>query len=501
MVRQDAIAGKANWTRRGKYRYSLHRINRRRRATFNLRCKPVSSLALDASPSPGLSLPAPDLAALAHIPGDDGFPIVGDTFRFLADPLGSVQRMARLYGLVHRTRVLGIRSVSLLGPEGIGLLLFDQAKLFSSMEGWEPFLGLLFPRGLMMRDFDEHRLHRRALSVAFKAGPLKSYLAALNSGIAARLAQWRQGPPEMLFYPAIKQLTLDLAATSFLGEVIGEDVASIKRAFIDMVAASAAVIRRPLPGTLMRRGVKGRALIVDYFSRQTPLRRERGGEDIFSQLCRATHEDGSLMSVQDIADHMSFLMMAAHDTLTSSLSALVYFLTAHPDWQERLREEVQGLGLAESEPLPFERLDELRLTEMAFKEAMRIIPPVISLPRRAVRAFEFGGFPIPAGTRVNTSILFTHHLPEIWPEPERFDPWRFGEENSRLRHRFAYAPFGGGAHMCLGFHFAYLQAKCFAYQLLSTTKVAIEPGYRPRWQMVPIPRPRDGLKVTLGPRP
>ena len=455
----------------------------------------MSSLALGAA-APN-ALPTPGRAALAHIPGDDGLPVIGDTFGFLADPLGFVQGKVRSYGLVHRTRILGIRSISMLGPEGVGLTLFDQSKLFSSAEGWEPFLGLLFPRGLMLMDFEEHRLHRRALSVAFKSEPLKAYLAALNIGIAARIAQWRQGPAEFLFYPAIKQLTLDLAAASFLGEAHGAELEALKRAFIDMVAAAVAVIRRPLPLTAMRRGVAGRKVVVDYFSRHAPQRRERGGSDLFSQLCRATHEDGALMSVPEIADHMSFLMMAAHDTLTSSLSAFVSLLAAHPDWQEKLRAEVLGLGLAPGEPLPFERLDELKRTEMAFKEAMRIIPPVISVPRRATRDFEFGGYRIPAGTRVNTGILFTHNMPEIWPEPKRFDPLRFSEEQSRGRHRFAYAPFGAGAHMCLGLHFAYMQAKCFAYHLLGASTVSMAPGHRPTWQMVPIPRPRDGLKVTL----
>ncbi len=222
----------------------------------------MTSLALNAAPD----VPAPSRAALAHLPGDDGWPIVGDTFDFLSDPLSAVRRMVGRYGLVYRSRVFGVRTVALLGPEGVGLMLFDQTKLFSSTAGWEPFLGRLFPRGLMLLDFDEHRLHRRALSVAFKSGPLKSYLATLNAGISARLAEWRQGPADLLFYPAMKQLTLDLAATAFLGEAMGAKVAAIKRAFIDAVAASAAVIRSPLPGTLMRRGTQGRAVIVDYFA-------------------------------------------------------------------------------------------------------------------------------------------------------------------------------------------------------------------------------------------
>jgi len=81
------------------------------------------------------------------------------------------------YGPVYRTHMFGETSVSLLGPEANELLLFDQAKMFSSTLGWNSILGRLFPRGLMLLDFDEHRLHRRALSVAFKSGPMKSYLA------------------------------------------------------------------------------------------------------------------------------------------------------------------------------------------------------------------------------------------------------------------------------------------------------------------------------------
>jgi cytochrome P450 len=240
-------------------------------------------------------------------------------------------------------------------------------------------------------------------------------------------------------------------------------------------------------------------LIVDYFNRQIPLRRERGGDDLFSQLCRATWEDGSLLSNADIVDHMSFLMMAAHDTLTSSLTSFVYRLAANPLWQERVREDVRGLKLAAAEPLPFSRLDDLTLTEMAFKEAMRLAPPVPSLPRRAMRDFEFMGYRIPAGAGININPLYTHHMPQIWPDPERYDPLRFNAEASRARHKFAFVPFGGGAHMCLGLNFAYMQAKCFTLHFLNRFRVAIAPDYRPAWKMWPIPYPRDGLHVTLAP--
>ncbi|HKS18334.1 MAG TPA: cytochrome P450 [Bradyrhizobium sp.] len=441
----------------------------------------------------------PKRSSLRHIPGDEGWPIVGRTLNILADPKGEVERMAAKYGLVYRSHVLGETSITALGPEANELVLFDQQKQFSSTYGWEIVLGRLFPRGLMLLDFDEHRLHRRALSVAFKSGPMKSYLTQLDAGIAARVAQWRAAPGPMQFYPAMKQLTLDLAATSFLGAGIGPEVDEITRCFVDMVAAAVTPVRRPLPFTQMARGVKGRERIVAYFSEQIPIRRDKEGEDLFSQLCRATHEDGALLSTRDIVDHMSFLMMAAHDTLTSSLTSFIGELAAHPEWQDRLRDEVIHLGLAASEPTTLDRLEAMPLAEMAFKEALRKKPPVPSIPRRAVRDFTFKGFAIPAGTLVGVNPLFTHHMPEVWPDPEQFDPMRFTDEAQRNRHRFAWVPFGGGAHMCLGLHFAYMQAKTFARHFLQNLEVSLEPGYEPAWQMWPIPKPRDGLRVVLKP--
>ena len=125
-----------------------------------------------------------------------------------------------------------------------------------------------------------------------------------------------------------------------------------------------------------------------------------------------------------------------------------------------------ALGVAAGEPTTFDNLEAMPLSEMAFKEAMRLKPPVPSMPRRAIRDFTFKGYAIPAGTMVGVNPLFTHHMPEIWPDPDNFDPMRFTEEAQRARHRFAWVPFGGGAHMCLGLHFAYMQAKCFARHFL-----------------------------------
>ncbi len=441
--------------------------------------------------------------ALAHIPGEGGWPVVGNTFRMLADPHGFAQRMYSTYGPVYKNKAFGGWQVAMIGADANELMLFDRNRVFSSEQGWGPILDKLFPRGLMLIDFDHHRADRRALSIAFKPEPMRHYSGALNRGIAKRVEEWGAG--DMRFYPTIKELTLDLAADSFIGLPWGPESDKINQAFIDMVQASVTPIRAPLPFTQMKKGVDGRAFLVDYFTRETHRRRaEGGGQDMFSQFATATREDGELLPVDEVVDHMNFLMMAAHDTITSSATSLIWLLAKHPEWQEKLRQEIEavtgGPG-ADGKPrdLAYEDLGKLELTEMAFKEALRFVPPVPSMPRRALKDFEFGGYTIPAGAAVGINIHLVHHQEEHWDNPYAFDPMRFTPENVKARHKYAWVPFGGGAHMCLGLHFAYMQVKILMAQLLPRYRIELEGGRDPEWQPWPIPKPRDGLKITLKP--
>mgnify|MGYP000387856786 CR=1 FL=1 len=171
-------------------------------------------MATLAAPTPAYShwSQAQPAHALDHIPGEKGLPILGNTLTLLADPVGFGDRMRAKYGDVFRSNAFGRNSVLLFGADANELVLFDRDKLFSSEQGWGPVLDLLFPRGLMLLDFDHHRADRRALSIAFKPEPMRHYCDALNAGISARVEQWRGR--QMQFYPAIKQLTLDLDSGS-----------------------------------------------------------------------------------------------------------------------------------------------------------------------------------------------------------------------------------------------------------------------------------------------
>ena len=458
----------------------------------------MSAVVSDRLPRAAAARRELSLKDLSDVPGTDGWPVVGSTFSLLADPKGAVERRAARYGRVYRTLAFGVRTVALLGPEANEFVLFDSTKLFSSMQGWNWLLERLFPRGLMLLDFDEHRLHRKALSVAFKSGPMKSYLESLNRGIARGVGGWKKGSPDILFYPAIKQLTLDLAAVSFLGAEIGSDFEQVKRAFVDMVAATVSVVRRPIPGTQMARGVKGRAFIVDYFGRQIEARRASDGADIFTQLCKATTDDGALLSSQEIIDHMSFLMMAAHDTLTSSLTSFVWFLSSNRNGRSASAPKSERSASPEASPSPTTGSMSCRRPKWRSRILCAIIPPVPSLPRRICATWNSADLSSPRA-RASPSIRSTRTTCRRFGRSRRNSSPRFTEEASRSRHRFAFVPYGGGAHMCLGLHFAYMQAKCFAYHLFSLTSVSVANNYKPSWQLWPISKPRDGLHVRVTP--
>ncbi len=436
-------------------------------------------------------------SAIRNIPGEDGLPLVGNTFRMLRDPVGFGRRMIATYGPVFRNNAFGGPQVNMVGPDANELLLFDRDKVFSSEQGWGPLLNLLFPRGLMLMDFEKHRADRKVMAVAFKPEPMRHYAHVLNEGISRQVSGWGNRP--INFYDAVKELTLDLAAESFLGMDLGPEATKINKAFVDEVQASVTPIRVPLPGTMMAKGVKARQYLVDFFLREIPKRRAGTGQDFFSQFCRATDEDGEPLSDMAIADHMNFLMMAAHDTITSSATSLVMLLGRNPEWQEKLRAEIAELGLNDEEGLAYGQLDRLELTDFAFKEALRLIPPVPSLPRRALKPFSFGGYQIPAGASCNIAVAYTHMMPEIWPEPEKFDPMRFSPEQSRGRHKYAWVPFGGGAHMCLGLHFATMQIRILMVQLLRRYRIELDEGSGAEWQPWPIPRPKDGLPLRFIP--
>ena len=109
---------------------------------------------------------------------------------------------------------------------------------------------------------------------------------------------------------------------------------------------------------------------------------------------------------------------------------MVHFLGQHPEWQDRIREDIRAVQAETGGPLTYETLGKLETIEMVFKEALRLIPPVPAMPRRALKDFVFMNHHIPAGSHIGINPMMTHRLPDVWPNPETFDPLRFTDRKS-----------------------------------------------------------------------
>jgi cytochrome P450 len=434
-----------------------------------------------------------DAAPARAIPGDAGPPFIGNSLRQLRDPLGLAREYHARYGPVFWTRVFGIRGVLLVGPEANQLVLRNADSAFSSGLGWEFYIAKFFPRGLMLLDFDEHRHHRGIMQAAFRKAALAEYLARMTPAIERGVAAWGAAP-DCRVLPRAKQLTLDLATAVFMGQQLGPEADRVNRAFVDCVRAGTAVLRFALPGGRWHKGLAGRRLLEAFFRTHLPAHRAGHGQDLFSQLCRAEDEQGRRFSDDDVVNHMIFLMMAAHDTTTITLCSVLYRLAQHPQWQERLRAEAAGLA---APPTP-EDMARLPLADLVIKEAMRLMPPVPGLPRRTVKDVDFMGYRIPRETFVMIDLQLTHRLEPWWTRPEEFDPERFGEgRHEHRRHPFQFVPFGGGAHTCIGMHFAEIQVKAILWQLLRRYRWSTAPGYEMPVDHTSLPVPRDGLPIRL----
>jgi cytochrome P450 len=463
-----------------------------------LRARGVVASLVEHLPSGGvrpLAVP-PAGSGLEPVMGDPGIPVVGHTLEFLHDGLRHARRYYEQHGTVFWLNALGGRWVQVIGPAGLETVLANRESAFSNKLGWDPLIGAFFDRGVMLMDFEEHRHHRRIMQQAFKHERLVAYLEKMNPAIQRGIARWQPGSGFEL-YRAAKQLTLDVATEVFVGAQPSTEADRLNAAFNDVVIGGQAIIRADVPGGKWHRGLESRRRLEQYFHYQLPAKRASRNDDLFSVLCRAETEDGEHFSDEDVVNHMIFTLMAAHDTSTITLTMMGYYLARHPEWQNRLRAESRTLGKA---AIGYDDLGALPSMDLVFKETLRMNAPVGTLARQAIKDTEIDGRYIPNGTKLMLGIHPTQRMEPWWRNPDTFDPERFSDERREdASHKYAWAPFGGGVHKCIGMHFGSMEVKAIMHQLLLRNSWQIPAGYEPILDYGTGPFPGDGLPIELRP--
>ncbi|KUI11419.1 cytochrome P450 [Mycobacterium sp. GA-1285] len=449
----------------------------------------------DRWPSPDRPLANPPAGSgLAPVMGNYGVPYLGHVLASLADPLEFARRRYAKYGPVSWAGGVGFRVVALMGPEALEAAWVNRDKALSSTRGWQPVIGPFFHRGIMLLDFEEHRDHRRIMQRAFTRTALNTYLTDTADGIDRALATW-QPATRFPMYPSIKQMLLQQAAEVFVGTELGVESDQLIRDFHDTVHGGQAIVRADVPGGTWARGLRARERLERYFGRQISDRRAGEGTDLFSMLCRSESDDGQRFTDADVVNHMIFLLMAAHDTTAIALSMLVYELGRNIRWQNVLREE------AVDRPIDSPSLDDLEgfpLLDAAFKEVLRMYAPAGTLFRQAIRDTAICGHFIPRRAQIAISVHASMRLSDWWPAPDTFDPSRFSDATNRAAiNRYAFAPFGGGAHKCIGQQFADMTVKTVMHKLVRQFRWRVPDGYRVPLTWGTGPTPADILPIEL----
>jgi cytochrome P450 len=192
--------------------------------------------------------------------------------------------------------------------------------------------------------------------------------------------------------------------------------------------------------------------------------------DLLTMLIEAEVEGGDgHMDDRQLRDEMVTMLVGGHETTALALAWAWKVLAEHPEIEAKLHREVDEVI---GDRLPeLADLSKLPWAKAVFQEAMRLYPPVWYMARVANEADVIHGHPVPKGACVLISAWFTHRHQEFWPDAERFDPTRFLDPAATPAHRYAYFPFGGGRHQCLGMYFALLEGTLILAQLAQQFRV------------------------------
>jgi cytochrome P450 len=418
-----------------------------------------------------------------------------------------IQQLQR-YGDIVRFRLLTWPAFALFHPDHLKYVLQDNHrnynKQFPMMETVRP----LFGNGLFTNDGVSWLHQRRLMQPSFHQKRIAGFGTIMTDATLGMLERWREAGSEPLDIPVeMMRLTLRVAGLALFNLDLSNELDTVGRTFSTMIPLLSKYTFVPFPPLWVptprnRRLQSGLETLNKVVYGIIAERRKRAGdpsceaEDLLSMLLAAQDEEtGEGMSDQQVRDEVMTLLLAGYETTSAALTWIWYFLSQHPEVEQRLHDELETV-LGSLTPT-VDRLGELSYTRMVIQEVMRIYPPAFGFTRHTGADDEIGGYDVPANSTIFLTTYYTHRHPLFWEEPEKFDPERFTPERSVGRPRFAYAPFGGGPRQCIGNTFAMMEAQLVLATVAQRYRLCLVPGHPVEPQVLLTVRPRYGLPMTL----
>ncbi len=433
---------------------------------------------------------------------DLGAPLLGHLSAFRNDQIGLLLRLAKEHPeIIDMPMGLVRHMVTISSPALANEVLVSKQLSFVKSPGMAIFLKPVLGGGLLTSETPSHERQRKLLAPAFAHKRVSSYAGTM----AARAQTFADAIPHgstIDVADAMMRLTLEIVGKALFDAEVGADADVVSEAVstameVAMGQMSSLLPIPPIvPTPANRRYRKAVKRLDGVIYRIIEEHRRQGGDrgDVLSMLLETRDEDGRPMSDRQVRDEAMGLFLAGHETTANALAWTFYLLARHPIARLRMEAELDALGRAPDH----DDLKALPYTLAVFKEAMRLYPPAYVLGRcpvrdRSGRDVVIGGHRIPPRSVVLVNTIGIHRRADLFPDPERFDPERFLGDREKQLPRCAYMPFGAGARVCIGTHFALMEghvllatiARRVRFDLTSTTPVQYDP-------LVTL-RPRGGI--------
>lgn len=419
------------------------------------------------------------------------------------DPLSAYTAIAREHGDVSRIRIGPLVSHLLLHPDHVRRVLLDRydnyprSRLFGALK-------LVLGDGLVSSDGEPWKHDRRLLQPSFTRPRVMPLAARVVAATERMLENWRvthgQGRPFDVAREMMR-LTLVVVGDALLGVDLEAQATALGDALTDALEyvyqrTSNPLMLHPAIPTSSNVRFRRALAVLDRFAHDLIAGRGAANGRRHDELTAALL--GSDLPTRRVRDHILTFLVAGNETTANALTWAWYLLDQNPGAARRLEAEVDRA--LDGCPPGLDDLPTLDYARRIIEEAMRLYPPVWATVRDAVAADEIGGYTIPAGSTVLLCQYLTHRHPEFWPDPERFDPDRFLQENSAARPKYAYFPFLAGPHVCIGQEFALMEATLILAMVAQRYRLTLVPDHPVEPQPHSTLRPRYGLMMTLTPR-
>jgi cytochrome P450 len=428
-----------------------------------------------------------------------GHLILGHLRSFRHDRVGMQLRIGRSHPDVAALR-FGLVKVVIVGSPALAHeLLSAKNESFVKAPGLSLFLRPVLGDGLLTSEGARHASQRKLLAPAFA----QKRIAAYASTMAERAERWastlREGAP-LDAADGMMRITLDIVAKTLFDAEVGAEAEAVNEAVTTametVMAQMSSVVPIP-PSVPTPRNLEGRRAVARLDAIVYRIIRARRGQgdrgDVLSILLAAADERGGGMTDRQVRDEVMTLFLAGHETTANALAWTLYLLARNPRERRMLESEIDALGRAPT----YDDLARLPYTLAAFKEAMRLYPPAYSIGRRATAEVRIGDHVLPRGTIVLVNIMGIHRRPDVWPRPEDYRPERFLEGRDKALPRCAYMPFGDGPRICIGNHFALMEAHVVLATILRGRRFELASDAPVETEPLVTLRPKGGLPMRM----